>query len=265
MTKTGWRYESARHSLARRGIESGRKKKFKSNPKSLTYKQIKKIASNPYSDYDKDGVPNYKDCQPLNPDEHINIKEIKEKLKIKYNQLAVFFHKHTPYHKEDEPPEEYKKRLNKHLGLNEKISEKIYPKQKEGEPNINYMKRVRNSIIIIMAGAASGALIASAVGIGGFGGMQLARVMIAAQAEPVIAGGLRGIPSQEALATVTKVALTHAGLLRVLGAVAGADIAGLIAVGTVKGISLKKDIKTTAKVVKEDIKDILFSKRNDKK
>jgi len=60
----GWFKQSRRHSLARKRIKTGRKHYVKV-PMNITKKQWLK------GDFDKDKVPNYKDCRPLDPKRHM--------------------------------------------------------------------------------------------------------------------------------------------------------------------------------------------------
>ena len=76
----GWKGESKRHSLARRGIKTGQKLSprikamLKKNPKlkNKTFKQLQKkgVFLKYQGDVDSDGVKNIKDCRPLNPKMH---------------------------------------------------------------------------------------------------------------------------------------------------------------------------------------------------
>ena len=128
--------------------------KFKSNSQrkavmaKLNYSQLRNrgIRLKPYSDTDKDGIKNYKDCKPLNPKEqgliHDIIKKKEKFVKAREKKLET---------KQDEllkKIDSEKTTLNKHLQVQKQINDNKKLKQELNALKQANFKQTRTGKII---------------------------------------------------------------------------------------------------------------------
>lgn len=110
--KRGWYGESRRHSLARKGIKT-------------STKRSDIIMKKPYGDYDKDGVINKLDCDPVNPKEQGFFDDLKrgvQKVKSDYKDA-----------REKRDYDKTLKLLEKNAGVRDEIEKKEEALEKKKE------------------------------------------------------------------------------------------------------------------------------------